>query len=255
MTLPSLRTLRLRGVSPNFELNNFLDSTPPSNVTEIQCLRCHISATQLARLLDHVECLRIFSYDQHFLHLSSSITKDNRPGALLDVVVQYAKTSLTYLNYHVDANIRSRGAELLGASVVRFGPIGSFRGFESLKVLRISCVLLFEDVDEIVPKKLVNELPTSLEQLELVGAIDRKETQSMFAGMFAGMLEMKQERLPNLKYAVFDREIPFDDQTITAYERAGLIMDWRIVNGRDVRDGRFYKTNGLWIGGIECMVR
>ena len=250
MTLPSLRTLRLTGVSPRFELNNFLDSTLRSNVTEIECLRCQLSATQLARLLDHVKCLRIFSYDQHELLFTRSIKKEGSPAALLDALFQYAKASLTYLNYDANAIIRGRGVELGDGSVDRIGPIDSFRGYEVLKGLRISCTLLFEDANEENRKRLINELPTSLEELELVGSISREDAQLMFAGM----LEMKEERLPNLRYVVFDGIIPFDEETITAYGCAGLILDWRITDRRDARVGRFHKTNDLWIGGVEHMV-
>lgn len=73
--------------------------------------------------------------------------------------------------------------------------------------------------------------------------------------MFAGMSEMKQERLPNLRYILFERVIPFDEEVITAYEHAGLILDWRIQDTEDIRHGRTYKTDRLWLGpfgGIQC---
>lgn len=55
MTLPSLRTLRLVSLGPSYEMNNFLDCTPPSNLTVISFNQCELNATQLARLLDHVK--------------------------------------------------------------------------------------------------------------------------------------------------------------------------------------------------------
>lgn len=155
--------------------------------------------------------------------------KENSPAALLDVVFQHAKTSLTHLTYTTNAIVQDREVELGDISVDAIGPVGSFRGYESLKKLRISCVLLFEDGKEEVPKRLINELPTSLEELELVCKIDPEDAQLMFAGM----LEMKRERLPNLRIVVFNPEIPFDEETITAYERAGLILDSGTLDDTD----------------------
>ena len=127
------------------------------------------------------------------------------------------------------------------------GAVGPFRGFEALKITRLSSVMLMED-DQWVLKKLVDELPASLEELELVEEASPEEAQSMFAGM----LEMKRERLPNLRYVVFEGRIPFDEGTIEAYERAGVMLDWRINDYSNTRYSRFFKTDRSWLGGITC---
>ena len=227
MTLPSLRALRLEGLGPLYEMNHFLYCTPPSNLTEIKCFHCSLSATQLARLLDHMECLQVFSYAQYTILSDGAIVKDTTPAALLGVVFQYAKTSLTYLNYYTDPILQLIEVRF-GGDADRIGSVGSFRGYEALKVLSLSCVLLFEDGKEEVPKRLINELPTSLEKLEILDEIDPKNVQLMFAGM----LEMKRERLPNLGHVAFE-STPFDEATIKAYERVGLILHCRTVDDTD----------------------
>ena len=250
MTLPSLQILRLGALDRHYKIDTFLHSTPHSNIREIHCLHCALSATQLACLLDRVECLRVFSYDQHAAYFGGPVSKEIGPAALLSVVFQHAKTSLTYLNYDTKAKTRTPKVEHGDVTHVdKLGPAGSFRGYEALKTLRLSRAILLEDVEKEDSKKLVDKLPTSLEELELVGVISPEEAQVLFEGL----LEMKRERLPNLKYVVFDRQIPFDEEIVMAYERAGLILDWRITNHKDIRDGRFYKTDGLWLGGIERM--
>lgn len=240
MTLPSLRELRLTSVGPNCTFNKWLDPSTRSNVTDIHCAHSCLSTTQLTLLLDHMGCLRIFNYDHadHPSHVfRGPLQKEVSPGAVLEVVLTYARTSLTYLN----CSTGSRDTNTVGS-------VASFRGFEVLKTMRLSKVILLEDIEEKIPKKLVDELPASLEELEFVEEVTPEEAQSMFVGM----LESKQERLPNLRYILFERAIPFDDGTILAYERAGLILDWRIKEKEDARCGKAYKTDQLWLGGVQC---
>ncbi|CAD6586606.1 MAG: hypothetical protein ASARMPRED_002769 [Alectoria sarmentosa] len=188
---------------------------------------CSLDATHLGSLLERVECLRVFSYDHATLRRPVPVGKAVSPGALLGLVLQHARTSLTYLKFTTDAE----DSETMGA-------VGPFRGFEALKITRLSSVMLMED-DQWVLKKLVDELPASLEELELVEEASPEEAQSMFAGM----LEMKRERLPNLRYVVFEGRIPFDEGTIEAYERAGVMLDWRINDYSNTRYSRFFKTD------------
>ena len=247
MTLPSLQILRLGGVGPGYEFDKWLDSTPHSNVTEIHCTRAALKARNLTRLLEHVKCLRVFSYDHETFYLGGSAWRKFSPGAILETLLQHAKTSLTYLNYTTNARTRIEAHNIVYVNRTRIGPVGSFRGFEVLKTLRLSHIILFEDVEEEIPKKLVDELPASLEELELVEKISREEAQVMFADM----LEMKQERLPNLRYIAFEGSVPFDEETVKAYEHAGLMLDCTIEDANGRRIG-FKKTGQVWLGGIEC---
>ena len=243
MTLPSLRILRFSCLSPRYTINEWLDPTPHPSVSEVHFSYSNIRVTQLARLLDHVKCLRVFSYDHDDHSLRDPIEREFGPGAFLDLVLQRASTSLTYLNYTTFVRRNPRGA------IIRMGPVGSFQGFVTLKTLRLSCAILLGDVGANISKKLVDELPPSLEELELVEHITLEEAQALFAGV----LEMKQERLPNLRYVVFEGAIPFDEETVKAYEGAGLILDWRIQDLASTRYRKLYKTDRWWVGGIPYL--
>ncbi len=243
MTLPSLRILRFSCLSSRYKINEWLDPTPHPSVSEVHFSWSNLRVTQLARLLDHVKCLRVFSYDHADYSLPDPIEREFGPGAFLDLVLQRASTSLTYLNYTKFARRNPRGA------IVRTGPVGSFQEFVTLKTLRLSCAILLGDLGANISKKLVEELPPSLEELELVEQISPEEAQALFAGV----LEMKQERLPNLRYVVFEGAIPFDEETVKAYESAGLILDWRIQDRANTRYPKFYKTDRWWVGGIPCL--
>ena len=118
---------------------------------------------------------------------------------------------------------------------------GTLRSFEVLKTLRISRVIL---IVKGAPRTLVDELPSSLEELELVDPISATEARQMFEGMLA----TKQKRLPKLRLVVFEGAIPFDEEVIAAYERMGLVLDWR-----DTGTNRIQKTARAWLGGIECL--
>ena len=118
-----------------------------------------------------------------------------------------------------------------------------------LKTLRLSCAVLLKDEEGDSPKKLIDELPASLEELELVEDICPEEAR----WMFAGVLETKRERLPSFAYVAFAGAIPFDEGTVGAYERVGLTMDWRIQSDGDPRERRFYKTGRMWLGDVRCM--
>ena len=112
--------------------------------------------------------------------------------------------------------------------------------FKALKTLRISRVLL---ITRGIPRRLVDELPSSLEELELVERISAAEAQQMLDGMLA----TKRERCPNLRLIVFEGAIPLNQDQIVAYERTGLVLDRGNTDTNTIM-----KTGQKWLGGIEC---
>lgn len=78
-------------------------------------------------------------------------------------------------------------------------------------------------IQDQIPAQLIKQLPSSLEELEIVDVVGRREATLMFDGM----LSMKQTLLPKLGLVVFDSVVPFDDEVIAAYERVGLVLDQR----------------------------
>lgn len=240
LALPTLLILRLSNLGPRYTIKTPM-SAPYSNLTEIHCKHCSLNTTQLRRLFDYVICLRVFSYDHTSYEINSRFRDKFSPSALLHVVHQRAKSSLTYLNCSTNARPR-RGL---------IGPVGSFRGYEKLKIMRLSPSLLLQDGKEVIGKKLVDELPASLEELELCDVLKPAEAQSLFAGM----LETKRERLPKLRYVVFEEKIPFDDRTVDLFELMGVTMDWRMTGPSEdsySRNGMLHKLHRRWLGDVKC---
>ena len=165
MTLPSLRTIQVARLMDNFTISTRPDSPRQSNVTEIHCNYCSLSTTQIALLIHSVKCLRVFSYDNGRCYRNPK--EEASPCAIVDVVSRHAFSSLTYLNCTTKA----------GPMLTKFRHAGSFKGFITLKTLRVSCILLFGDTSY---NRLVDELPASLEELELEGKIGPSQAQELF---------------------------------------------------------------------------
>ena len=159
----------------------------------------------LARLFRYVEALRIFNYD-HF-RTRETPGEDYGSAVLISALCLYAEKTLTFLKYTSDADDEIGDSRTPCAS-------GLCR-FETLKTLRISRVAL---IVKRRPQRLVDELPSSLEQLELVDPISTMEAEQMLKDLLA----RKQERLPNLRLLVYEGAVPFDDEAIAACEREGL---------------------------------
>lgn len=230
MTLPSLQIVRGTHLGAGYTFDTF-DPDYCSNVTEIHFRDCTLSTTQLENLFRHLKALKVFSYDH------ASIWRGPRkchvPGQLLDALCRYAKKTLIFLNYTADSIDDIEDHRVPYAATPR--------SFEALKRLRISRLIL---ITKAAPRPLVDDLPCSLEELELVSSFNTTEAEQMFEGM----LVMKRERCPNLRLVVFENAVPFDDEVVTAYERIGLVLDWR-----DTGTNRTQKAGQNWLGGIECL--
>ncbi|CAD6571729.1 MAG: hypothetical protein ASARMPRED_004768 [Alectoria sarmentosa] len=231
MTLPSLRIVRGTQLGRRYKFNEWIYPDRCSNVTELHFRGCTLAVKHLACLFKHLKALQIFSYDHS--RLPETPGKEYGPDELIDALRLYAKTTLTFFNYTSDARDHTGDHRMPNASILR--------RFEALKTLRMSRVML---IVKGAPRKLVDELPSSLEELELVDPISATEARQMFEGILA----TKQERLPKLRLVVFEGAIPFDNEVIAAYERIGLVLDWR-----DTGTNRIQKTDQAWLGGVECL--
>lgn len=232
MTLPSLHIVRGNCLGRIYVFKKS-DDYPDhySNVDEFHFRNCTLAVFDLASLFSYVKTLRIFSYDHS--RVPEAPGKEYGPDALINALRSSAEETLTFLNYTSDAKDAVCDHRMPGA--------GTLSSFKALKTLRISRVIL---IAQKAPQRLVDELPSSLEELELVDPISTMEAEQMLEGMLA----MKKERLPNLRLIVFEGAIPFDDEAIAAYECMGLVLDWR-----DMGTNRIQKTCQTWLGGIECM--
>ena len=157
---------------------------------------------------------------------------DYRPDKHIQSLYSCAEDTLAFHDYTSDA------ADDIGDH--RESDCSMLHNFKALETLRISRVLLIAGG---ILRRLVDELPSSLEELELVERISAAEAEQMLDGMLA----MKRERCPNLRFIVFEGVIPLDHDQIVAYERMGLVLDWRNID-----TNMMVMTGRKWLGGIEC---
>ena len=212
MVLPSLRVVRACDLTGNYAFSDELCPDRCSNVTELHFRDCTLAVTDLARLFKHLKALRVFSYE-HFQSRQDP-TKEYGAGALINELYTHAGNSLTYLHY-------TNALVHLSSGDARVIQPGTLSKFTALKTLRISPTTMLNE--NYLPQQLINHLPPSLEELEISGVLSGDQATMMFYGM----LSSKQTLLPKLQLIIFDSVIPFDDETIAAYERAGVVLDQR----------------------------
>ena len=232
MTLPSLRVVRGSGFAGSYTSSNWLCPDQYSNVTELHFRQCTLEVPDLARLFKHLKALHVFNYD-HLEYLECP-TKEYGLHVLIKELYTHAGKTLLFLNYTTDDRMPDFNESLVFHSV-------TLSKFSALKTLRLSLKTMLNKFG--IPQRLIRQLPASLEELEIVGIVSRREARLMFNGMLA----MKQTRLPNLRLVVFDSVIPFDDEAIAAYENVGLVLDQR-----NPQTNMIQKSGKMWLGGVEC---
>ncbi len=244
MGLPSMRSIVAGWLGPENKFNRWFHPWYQSNVKEIYILRSTLGVKPIARLLSHVGSLERFGYDHRkFIYRTQRMVledaeEDYSPDALINVLFQRARKTLKYLEYTTEAE------DSLGDNRTRY--IGTLRRFEVLRSLRLSRVLFIENGSM---QRLVDELPSSLVELEL----DCRPRISLEEAncLLDGMLERKQERLPNLELIVFlHRTMPLDEDTILACQGIGLTLDWTVSGvDRGHKTGR--SVRWIFTGGTD----
>ena len=232
MTLPSLRVVRGLDLRGNYTFDKWLYPDQCSNVTELHFRQCALAVPDLARLFKHLKALQVFSYE-HYIHREVP-TKDYNVRALIDELYTHAGKTLVFLDYTTNDRSGTRGDLWLSRP-------GTLSKFSALKTLRMSLATMLNECG--TPWQLVKQLPPSLEELEIVDVVTRR----VGTLMFDGMLSMKQTLLPKLRLVVFERDVPFDDETIAAYERVGLVLDHR-----DWWTNMTWKSGKESLGGVVC---
>ena len=213
MTLPSLRVIRGHQLTGNYTFSKWLYPEQCSNVTELHFHQCTLAVTDLARLFKHLKELRVFSYDHRQVHQIP--TKRYGAGALINELYTHAGKTLTYLNYTSDTRAPQSGGYPWGPQP---SMLSKFSALQTLRISRATMLIPYQ-----IPGQLIKQLPSSLEELEIVDILYGYEATLMFDGMLA----LKQTFLPSLRLVIFDSFIPFDDEAIAAYERVGLMLDRR----------------------------
>ena len=233
MTLPSLRVVRGLDLTRNYTFSYWPCVDQYSNVTDLHFHRCALAVPHLARLFKHLKALHVFSYDH--LRIREDPTKEYRARALIDALYTHAEKTLAFLNYTTDNQSAHFNNNTSGSQP------GTLSKFAALKTLRISSTTMFDRHH--IPHQLINQLPPSLEELEIVDVLPRSHATLMFEGI----LSMKQTLLPSLRLVVFESFIPFDNEAIAAYERVGVVLD-----RRDDDTYRIQKSAKMWLRGVQC---
>ncbi len=227
--LPSIRTIKGRYIDGEEEmLGSGFRFGPPavhferhSKITTLEFHQSSIDKNSFRDCIGRIKALQRFTYD--FCGSTAVGDQTWEPRGIVQVLGWFASTSLVHL-------------ELTGVSDIyhvqfRHGEpfIGTLRAFEALETLRLETVMLYREVEgtddgtpdvdlgsgprEIgedewaggpnalfEPERLVDILPASARRLRLVGGLSDEEA----IAMLADIVELKDERVPNLGRIFFE---------------------------------------------------
>ena len=192
-----------------------------SKITTLEFHQSSIDQNSFRDCIGRIKALQRFTYD--FCESTAVADQTWQPRGIVQVLGWFASTSLVHL-------------ELTGVSDIyhvqfRHGEpfIGTLRAFEVLETLRLETVMLYREVegtddgtpdvdlasgpreigeDEraggsnalVEPERLVDILPASARRLRLVGGLSNEKANAMLADI----VELKDERVPNLGRIFFE---------------------------------------------------
>ena len=220
-TLPSIRTIKGRYM--DWETGPTVHRLPPvpcdSNITTLEFHQSLIGNNNFYECIRRIKSLQKFTYG-----FPAATTKEYplwEPRGTVSILQAFASRSLVHLELTGVANIDSvnfRGGEPV---------IGSLRAFEVLETLRLQTVMLHKEDEEQVrngfelfqiggitrsggsdalvePERLVDILPASAKILRLAGDLTNEDADAMLADI----VELKDERIPNLRTIFFENLDP-----------------------------------------------
>ncbi len=226
--LPSIRTIKGRYIDGEIILRSGFRFGPPavhferhSKITTLEFHQSSIDKNSFRDCIRRIKALQRFTYD--FCGSTAVGDQTWEPRGIVQVLGWFASTSLVHL-------------ELTGVSDIyhvqfRHGEpfIGTLRAFEALETLRLETVMLYKEVEDtddrtpdvdrrygpreigedewaggsnalVEPERLVDILPASARRLRLVGGLSNEEA----IAMLADIVELKDERVPNLGRIFFE---------------------------------------------------
>lgn len=242
MLIPSLRLLRARLTEAEHCPSAYQDRS--SNVVGMELEACRVDSFSIFECLRGVHRLQGFSYSfEPRYHVNRMCME---PRGIVTALRQYAWKTLVHLTLiTLRPEIRDDFAN--GEPF-----IGSLRSFEALETVGLDSVMLFQEVQEpknlsgtndeqskgsslrdadvseandlVEMQRLVDFLPASAQRLEVAGGLSIEDV----AEMFADLVELKEERLPNLCEVNFTDNDPLDQETIAICRKAGLkVRAWK----------------------------
>lgn len=244
--LPSIRTIKGRFLigepeTPGLVYKPVIPIRPKSEITKLQFHQSSIETGSFLKCMASIKALQQFTYD--FCADIDELEGAWEPRGIVEVLQAFASRSLVYL-------------ELTGVTTIytvkfrRGEPyIWSLRNFEVLEILRLETVMLFMEVegtddrtpDEkseryqhgppeitghdwaggrnalVEPVGLVDVLPASAKRLRLVGELSNEEAMAMLEDI----VELKVERIPNLR-RIFFEDVDPSSEILTTCEEANV---------------------------------
>ena len=226
--LPSMRCLRNGPFKREYLERWHSHGSGSSNITEVHFDRACLPIEILRRLCSHIKSLEKFVYN----HVRGGIASQGC-GTLSDLaslLQTYAGHSLKELCLSIDESDRPND---------QFVPnfVGPLQGFEQLEKIEIEFyALVRENAGKLVVPKLADILPASIHELHIWLPNVKKRAIDLMGGLFAGIEEWKQEKLPKIHLVVFRRyrykgdnvtEIPLDNDTTLTCESCGISFEVR----------------------------
>lgn len=229
LRLPSVRILRGTGLGSAYPMT--LQRVPPnsSNVTELDL-------AALQQLLAHLKCVKKFAYNHDVLleHFGSSGERDYSCHVFIAKLAKHTAKTLQELEYSMLRSGCVKNNRCQEAAV-------SLNSFKALERIRIVSAFFVCDPHRgrRVVHRLVDCLPHSIKSLELSGSIavgdnlihirrvDYEGVTNCDHLMFAGLAELKDERLPKLNKIVFENSkqmILMDGKTKFASRKMGVAL-------------------------------
>lgn len=245
--LPSIRTIKGRRIDGEAGQYGgcFFHSPPPaepaSDITTVEFYQSSIDTASFYRCIEKIKSLRKFAYD--FWQPANPGPQDWEPRGIVGVLQLFASRTLVHLEL--------TGVTAIYTVIFRRGEpfIGSLRAFEVLNTLRLESLMLYKEVegtddrtpDEksesnqigppeitehdwaggrnalVEPERLVDILPASAKRLRLVGELSNEEAMAMLADV----VELKDERIPNLR-RIFFEDVHSSSEILSMCEEASV---------------------------------
>jgi len=224
--LPSMRCMRHGGFMKE-DLERWFSHEPGSvGITEVQLEGRDLTIQTLTTLCSHNTFLEKFEYGENMGYPSQNCCRLSEIASLLQ----------TYAGHNLkELRLSTNETSIPGPLVENF--VGSLQGFSRLEKLEITFdALVREDAGTLAVSKLVDIVPASLRELHIWLPDERGRAVDLMGGIFAGIEEWKQTKLPNFVLVVFRRhshaatevtELPVDNDTRLKCESCGISFEVR----------------------------
>lgn len=220
--LPCMRSLhgeQFRGHPPANEgeeppkdesVDQLVPLTCKPSIREIRLESSAVAGPVFESMLTGVTALQRFTYSHAGDGEWRGAVGPFRPKTMMEILQSNAISTLVYLD--LTWQYPHEFSHLPDAHF-----IGSLRAFTALKHIRVRSDLLLRP-NSSVHEPLVDVLPASAEQLDLVGWVGSE----IVTKLLVGLPERKEERVPSLECITFQKRVPVSWEIRRVYEKGGI---------------------------------